>query len=766
MVASARAAGALYDPLPRPRTAPRRSPRIDALYPDSLAGDLERHRELAGEQAMLQALRDGVLNAPGGVIRYRGEEIPRKQLGEVIDRVRGEVRDAEEAVLRHDRGVPHRPPRRRAAARSGVGGLPRQPRRSYCITPTTPRRTSATRRYMHHVLGIVLADGRVTKSERARLIRAAEDVWVPLSQNLSAAAAGVVAGRGGAGAREGRLGRGPLRALRLPDAAPREPRRLAAGVGQLGARRRQRVGGLASATLEVLLEAEDHLAKCVREELDPGEAPEPAKVPDDYVTLVLGEERERQKKLGWWDRFVLADGFVPGAARFAVATGVLVPALVLGGSVGGDAELTVYNGLGVPVNVAIEGEHAFVPAHASQTVDVPREDGLTIVATTLDGREIHRLEADVDHAWADYVYSVAGAAPMIEWTATYGSRTAPPERRIGAPRWLRTDADVLFRDPPRSVSTSSGSSGATRDVLTGLSDRPPDAQLSVVDDPEERRRLIEAHLRWDPPTDPSLGTWLAIAPGELGDALAPIVEARAAGGDGRVLWARMQQDVGDEAARAAACARDRGAADAAPDDPDAVYLALRCEEDPTARGEGYLAAHARHPDHPWLTMAAAYEVARQGQWLDASRLFDRVHRTPELAPLWPGLAVEAARIRRIAAPDPSRASLSDLAQGSPGLSALIAFESGQAPDPTVEARLRPWRLLASGQLTEAVAAADGAVRAGTLDSVRRGGGAAARRDLPGRPARARRAGAVRAAGLRRRLDQRVADGRARAARGP
>src|SRR5690606_30788324 len=87
------------------------------------------------------------------------------------------------------------------------------------------------------------------------------------------------------------------------------------GQGPAGA-----LGALNAAALEELLEAEDYVARCVREGLTPKDAPERAWVPQRYTTLVTGEERERQKRLGWWDRFQLADGWLPGSARLAVAS--------------------------------------------------------------------------------------------------------------------------------------------------------------------------------------------------------------------------------------------------------------------------------------------------------------------------------------------------------------------------------------------------------------------------------------------------------------
>src|SRR5205807_202298 len=49
--------------------------RLRALYPSTLRADLKTYRERREEEVLLEGLADGVLTAPGGVIRYRGREI-------------------------------------------------------------------------------------------------------------------------------------------------------------------------------------------------------------------------------------------------------------------------------------------------------------------------------------------------------------------------------------------------------------------------------------------------------------------------------------------------------------------------------------------------------------------------------------------------------------------------------------------------------------------------------------------------------------------
>src|SRR5690606_19081256 len=108
-------------------------------------------------------------------------------------------------------------------------------------------------------------------------------------------------------------------------------------------------------------------------------------------------------------------------------------------------------------------------------LDLPDVDSVRIRTTTRAGELVEELDADVSNTQTQYVYNVAGAAPLVEWTAVYGPGTEPPPRMLGAPRVTRTSADVLFREPPTSVSTRSGH--ASRSVLASLADTDPVQQL-------------------------------------------------------------------------------------------------------------------------------------------------------------------------------------------------------------------------------------------------------------------------------------------------
>ena len=669
--------------------------RLDALYPESLKEQLERASELRREQSLLTALQDGILSAPGGVIRYRGREIPRKQLTEVIERVKREHTEADNAVLAHDRAC--RTAHRIAARRLGGGW------EDYLVSLASllhyADHASADVRdaieHMHHVLNIVTADGHVSSGERVRLLSACQDVWNTISAAFSQREDVALPAR----VRETLEAESWMEALAGGfDLSPPHDQNLGDWlrvVDSWAYSTSDTLGALASRTLEALLEAEAEVERALREGAELPEAPQVASAPRQYSTLVLGQERERQKKLGWWDRFQLADGFVPGAARLAVASGLLLPAMLFTGSAG-EATVTIYNGLGIPVEVSIDGESEVVSPRGVASIDVATNAHAQVVARASSGREIERFEADADYAWGDYVYNVASASPLVEWTASYGSASERPERPLGTVRWHQTSVDAIFTEPPRSVSLPRGSSGTTRDALAGLADAPPMMQVGNCSDPAERQAMIEAHLRWDPSDDPKLGEWMSHVEDEA--TLLAIVRERLEAEPGRVLWLRLEQDAAGDA-RAEVCARHRELAAAAPESADYAYLATRCIEDEAARDAAFVEQHQRHLSHPWLAMAAGYEHAGHARWDEALSLLSAC-RIGETSTFFSAIAIDVARIRRVRAEVPSAVVLDDLIADSQPLRFLLSFDGIGVPpgDPASELFMAPWRSLARGEL--------------------------------------------------------------------
>ena len=79
---------------------------------------------------------------------------------------------------------------------------------------------------------------------------------------------------------------------------------------------------------------ETKVATAYREQQELEVAPKASSIYPDYAILMLGEERELQKKLGLWDRFQTADGFFPSLARFAISGSIVGAALFFSATIG------------------------------------------------------------------------------------------------------------------------------------------------------------------------------------------------------------------------------------------------------------------------------------------------------------------------------------------------------------------------------------------------------------------------------------------------
>ena len=584
---------------------------IDAGYPETLGEQLSRLRDRRKEEQLLEGLERGVLAAPGGVIRYQGEEIPRRKLDKVIANVKRERSQLEEELRLHDRA-------QRAATLDGAkllgGGWEAYVESLVSLLHYAThsfRNVADAHGSLHHTLGIVLADGRLSDAERQRLIAEASDVHHALTELwrtkellvLPPAVEARFKDKGGYEVLNQKLG------LPVPSS-----QFLGDWIGAVdgwagGATGDMKV--LSEAVLDTLLTVEESIATHLRDGTTPGDAPASATVPTSYPVRPIGSERERQKDLGWWDRFQIADGFIPGTARLVVASGLLLPALFVGSHVGGST-VHIHNGLPVAVHVEIGEAEAEVRAHGTSTLTIEGGGEVHVEATTYRGDLIEAFDAPAGRGFSSYAYNVGQASALIEWTATYGRAPAPAERPLGAPRFFESSANIMFRTPPQS------SSSHALQVLTALDALPEGDAATVlqqwqsITNPEEQRAFVRTHLRFEPTASREFGVWLG-----LGEAEEDLLRERIEAAPRDLFLRRLAQDRAQGAEHERLCAEDIAAAEEAQDDVDALYLALRCRPDGPDTDRAFLEANAAHPEHGWLAWAAGNVFERNAEWVRA-----------------------------------------------------------------------------------------------------------------------------------------------------
>ena len=661
----------------------------DSLYHEALGDELEALRNLSVELRTLEALQAGTLTTADGVVRHRDRELDRTELAGAIEEVRAEREAAQERLAAHDRRC--RTYFRAAAAKLGEQAEARLVgiARLLHYAEHTQANLADARGLLANTVAVVIADGNVSRRERKRVVSDARELYGVLKQ-IHADAAQVTLDREVAERLKAATWPEALGELELP--APDDE-----NVGQwlsvidswtgsaLGA-----LSTLRDATLEALLDAESAI--------DQGRTPDAgvsAQTPASYATLPPGTERKLQTRLGWWDRFQTADGFGPAALRLAVALLIVGSAVGLGGSLG-NAEVMIYNGLGRSVDVEIAGTTRAVGPFGTTKMALPPRGSAVVVARTPSGDLIERFEADLPDGFERYVYNVAGAAPLVEWTTVYGSQKEQDVRMLGAPRWSRTDASILFREPPETIRTSG--SGGTREVLMGLGDIAPASALEWIADQGEAERMVRAHALWDTSWDTRgpafLQDWLLRAQ-ELDD-FEEILARRLELDPQDVTSLRLEQDVASPEERSSVCARHRALADARPESGDLQYVVTRCIDDDPTRSQMALAGHAKWPANPWFARAAGYAHVRKGRYDEALAAFEAL--LPDAEALDDGTAQEIARIRRLLAPDADAVDLSDLLARSPALANTLMAERGEVGDGWVRAYAR----LAAGELDEAV----------------------------------------------------------------
>lgn len=611
---------------------------LDRAYPASLRKTLAEYRERHAEEAQLEGLKEGVLKAPGGSIRYQGRELRRKELPNVLEAVRTQRKALEAELRSHDKSVRAA---HLAAAKELGAGWPAHLEQLIAllhVATHTRRRIEDEHSYLHHVLNIVLADQSVSSSERDRVLEAASnlrsalaDAWhvrgkITLPPDVEAR----FNAEGGWESLDQQLGLPAPTSQQLGEwlnACDGWAWGAAADFAELG-----------MATLNVLLESEAKVAAWYRNGETPEPAPSPASVPSKYLTCVVGSERERQKRLGWWDRFQTADGFIPGAMRATVAAAVLLPALGLSGNVG-TPTLHIVNGLAQTVKVTVGDQKFLVAKKNVAKVDINSSGSVTVRAETNDGEFIETFEADTGGAFDELVYDVAQATPLVQWTALYTKGTPPPPVPQGAPRWFIARQDDVFRQPPRTVSSKAPT---TRRVLEA--DFEGARGESLVTNPDERRAMITAHAKFDPVTEPELVAWLYLGIKE--PSVLEVVRVRAEETRAVVLE-RFLQDALPADEKTARCEQLGAASNAKPDDGDLRYLAIRCLPE-SERSAAYIAAWEQNRQAPWLSWAAANDLGKDARWADSLAAWERVLTTPALRSMRDMAALESLRTVRAA----------------------------------------------------------------------------------------------------------------------
>ena len=161
----------------------------------------------------------------------------------------------------------------------------------------------------------------------------------------------------------------------------------------------------------------------------------------------------------------------------------------------GLSKLVIYNGLGREVTVEVVGELVKVKPGGVGQVPVPPAQSILVKARAGD-ELIEVFTQQLAPVKVREVYNIAGGAPLLLWRTP----RQPDEggRFLGRPRWLVTDAEILFINPGPAQSGW---------VLSGYGDQSPEDILGSFNRADERLELIEIQAKWADPASPNYKIW-------------------------------------------------------------------------------------------------------------------------------------------------------------------------------------------------------------------------------------------------------------------
>ncbi|MDR3155295.1 MAG: hypothetical protein LBW85_13755 [Deltaproteobacteria bacterium] len=367
-----------------------------------------------------------------------------------------------------------------------------------------------------------------------------------------------------------------------------------------------------------------------------------------------------------------------------------------------DVRLYVFNGLGAPLTVKVGSAEDFLAPGDRLEKTVMTGARLRISAFSDTGSPVEDLYALAPAPGrGSLVYSVAGAAPFVEWTARYGPQPLGDagQRSLGAPRLFSSGADYILSMPPGTLKLMGGS--GTRLALNPLAGAHPELMLGLVSE-DDKPRLIRVHARWEAPDQTFLPLWLALAAAQDPRGARGLLEERVSDRPGEVWSLRELLRLLPPEDRAPLCLKIGDDSRARPEDADLAYLDALCEPDMKARAARLQGLLARFPGSPFLLRAAGLEAFAAG---DTALALERLAKAFAADPRVMLQDTDMlARLSRLGGK--SRAEiLSEIGPWSPSTRRLSEPEAPEEPSPSDSARLLSLRRLYQGRPADALNAA-------------------------------------------------------------
>ena len=305
---------------------------IASLYPKSIANDLDTARNLDIERETLEALERGELKPSGGVIRHRGKELKKSDIGDAIKEILEERKVVAGKLKTHDASC--RRAHLQLADEIGLGWseyLTSLIQLLHCSEHMLARLSDEEALFVNTWV-VITADDQIGFFEKRRMINVCKGLHVVMRE-ISACVVGL------------QLPQSIVDATgfdnwvnRCPQFDLNEVNKSNWGKWCQAASKQMGdlsyvLGVLQNATLDELIKTEAALHKHLLDETKPEAAPAAGQCPAKYPLLIPGNENVLQRKLDLWNRFQLAHGVLPTLSRLLVSLGI-VGGTIFGGLAG------------------------------------------------------------------------------------------------------------------------------------------------------------------------------------------------------------------------------------------------------------------------------------------------------------------------------------------------------------------------------------------------------------------------------------------------
>ncbi len=617
--------------------------KFEQLYPKELENYAKDIQEVQEEIAALLVSKNESLTLEKRRIWHRGNQIKRKEIPNVLEGLQNEVAELRDKLKAHD--VLSRSIHQKAASKidKNWSKYHKKLTRLVHYSEHSLANIKDVHQKYNNVLSVALADGNVSADELKDILNVSHDYFnvlrrifkhsedISLDENLKK-----------------NMNIENYKSLfeefKLPEPTQENINEWTQVIDGWSSVASQALLKLRNESLEALLETEAKIEKAFKSNRLGSTNLNIKGIPLEYDTLVPGSERELQRKLGTWDRFVTGDGVIPSIAKFGVAGGILAAAIFYGSQYQ-ELPLHIYNGLQTDVEVTIDGNtYNFFP-NDNQSIKVAYGKEYYITTRTEEGEIIDDFKTNLDEH-SPYIYNIAAAGVFAKYPIYYGKgepSTYEENKLLGGKKIFPIYGDYMFTEPPKRITMPSGSNLEMRIAIEGYSNISPDRMVSFVEEKEELDELVKSHVKWDDNASDFIVNWMYHLQ-DIEDSK-KVLQHRLKRNPNEFISLRAMQDIETDSHQKNVCTEHQELALKNPENADFYYLSTRCIGDGFEQDEKFIKGHKKWKDHNWLAYASGYVYLMRNDFENAYNAYKVAAKdNPSLSSI---IALDAERVKRI-----------------------------------------------------------------------------------------------------------------------